>query len=404
MQPRKRLLIGITASIAAYKSILLIRELVQQNYEVRVVMTPSATKFIAPLIFQTISGHPVLVDLFQPETDSGMEHIELARWADLMLIVPATANFIAKMAQGLGDDLLSTLYLASPQKVAIVPAMNKKMWQHPATQDNIKTLRLYQVEIWGPTQGVQACGDVGLGRMLDLNDILIHIESTLSPKFLKNIKVMVTAGATREAIDPVRYITNRSSGKMGYAIAQKLAAFGADVTLVSGVVSIPALPHIKTVKIESANEMFDAVMQSISEQDIFIGCAAVADYHIKNPAVQKIKKSGAEISLELLPNKDILAAVAACKNPPFTLGFAAETENLVAYAKAKMARKKINMIAANQVGGRDGGFETNHNALTVLWQNGFQELPLTDKNQLAEQLIHLLSDQFYAIHPSKNPR
>jgi len=403
MLNKKKILIGVTGSVALYKTIALIRTLVD-FYEIRVVMTPSASAFIRPLMFQTVSKNKVFVDLFAAESEGAMDHIALARWADLMLIMPATANFMTKMVQGSADDLLSTLYLACSTQVVVVPAMNQQMWAHPATQRNIKQLQQDQVEIWGPESGQQACGDIGLGRMLDIELINTLIKGYFFEKKLQGVKVLVTAGPTREAIDPVRYLSNRSSGKMGYALVQALIFMGAKVTLVSGPVHIQAPLGINLIKVESAKEMYQAVMSKIKSQAIFIGCAAVADYHITNQAHQKIKKSKENKSLKLKLNKDILATVASLDENIFTLGFAAETERLEQYATDKMRHKKLDMIAANQVGGKKGGFEASENALTVLWKNGVKKLPLCDKNTLAIQLIEILAEQFYAKNASQNIR
>ena len=395
MLNKKKILIGVTGSVALYKTISLIRILVD-FYEIRVVMTQSASAFIHPLMFQTVSGHKVFIDLFAAESEGAMDHIALARWADLMLIMPATANFITKMVQGSADDLLSTLYLACPTQVVVIPAMNQQMWAHPATQRNIAQLQQDQVEIWGPESGQQACGDIGLGRMLDIEVINVLIKGHFFEKKLQGVKVLVTAGPTREAIDPVRYLSNRSSGKMGYALVQALVFMGAKVTLVSGPVNIQAPLGIDLIKVESAKEMYQAVMSNIKSQAIFIGCAAVADYHITNQATQKIKKSKETQNLKLKPNKDILAKVASLDENIFTLGFAAETERLEHYATDKMRHKKLDMIAANQVGGKKGGFEASENALTVFWKKGVKKLPLCDKNTLAIQLIEILVEQFNA--------
>lgn len=399
----KQILIGITGSVALYKVIPLIRNLMAKKYKVRVVMTKAATAFITPLMFESITGQKTACDLFSIKNGQAMEHIDLARWADLIVIVPATAHFIAKMAQGYASDLLSTVILASPKKIVVIPAMNQQMWAHPATQRNIQQLKTDQVEIWGPQHGEQACGDIGLGRMLDINLIEQQINGLFFEKKMAGVRVLITAGPTREEIDPVRFLSNRSSGKMGYAIAQALVFMGAEVTLVSGAVALSAPAGVTLINVESAQQMYQAVMQHISHQAIFIGCAAVADYRIKTTATQKIKKSGQDMILELTPNRDILATVAQLPTL-FTLGFAAETEQLEKYAKAKMQAKKLDMIAANQVAGKEGGFERKKNALTVFWKNGSKSLPLCDKNELAIQLIDLLAEQFYAKNANKNTR
>jgi len=393
---KKKILLGVTGGIAAYKSADLIRQLIKAGAEVRVVMTPAAAEFVQPLTYQALSGHKVYSDIFDAEADSAMDHIELARWADLMVVAPASANFIAKMLDGYADNLLLTLCLASKQSVAIAPAMNQQMYLNQATQDNIQGLRARGVKVWGPAQGEQACGDVGPGRMLEPDAIMLLIAENFKPGRLSGKKVLITAGPTHEAIDPVRYIGNRSTGRMGYALAREAFQSGAEVTLISGPVSLDPPAGVNCIPVTSALEMRDAVIEQVSGIDIFIACAAVADYRVADVATQKIKKSGDGMQLELIPNPDIVREVAALENKPFTMGFAAETENLEKNALEKLKRKKLDMIAANQVGVEKTGFESNTNELLVLWSDGQQLLALDDKNEIAKQLIDILADHYNA--------
>ena len=393
---KKKILLGVTGGIAAYKSADLIRQLVKAGAEVRVVMTPAAAEFVQPLTYQALSGHKVYSDIFDAEADSAMDHIELARWADLMVVAPASANFIAKMLDGYADNLLLTLCLASKQAVAIAPAMNQQMYLNQATQDNIQGLKARGVKVWGPAQGEQACGDVGPGRMLEPDAIMLLIAENFKPGRLSGKKVLITAGPTHEAIDPVRYIGNRSTGRMGYALAREAFQAGAEVTLISGPVSLDSTAGVICIPVTSALEMRDAVIEQVSGIDIFIACAAVADYRVADVATQKIKKSGNGMQLELIPNPDIVREVTALENKPFTVGFAAETENLEKNALEKLKRKKLDMIAANQVGVEKTGFESNTNELLVLWSDGQQLLALDVKNEIAKQLIDILADHYNA--------
>jgi len=394
---KKKILLGVTGGIAAYKSAELIRLLIKAGAEVRVVMTPAAREFVQPLTYQALSGHKVYTDVFDAEAESAMDHIELARWADLMIVAPASANFIAKLLDGYADNLLLTLCLASKQAVAIAPAMNQQMYLNQATQDNIHRLKSRGVKIWGPAQGEQACGDVGPGRMLEPEALLGLIEGRFSPGKLSGKKVLITAGPTHEAIDPVRYIGNRSTGRMGYALAREAFEAGAEVTLVSGPVSLDPPAGVDRISVTSALEMHDAVLSQVSGADLFIACAAVADYRVTVVAPQKIKKSAKNIQLELTPNPDILSAVTRLENKPFTLGFAAETEKLEQNAADKLKRKNLDMIAANQVGGGQTGFESDTNELLVLWPGGKQMLSMNHKSEIAKQLIDLLADHYNAL-------
>jgi len=390
----KKILLGITGGIAAYKSAELVRLLIKAGAEVRVVMTPSAREFVQPLTYQALSGHRVYLDLFDAEADSAMDHIELARWCDLLLIAPASADFLGKMNAGYADNLLLTLCLASPNPVAVAPAMNQQMFANPATHDNLAQLEAREVLVWGPGEGDQACGDVGPGRMLEPEQLLDLVARQFSPGVLDGRKVLLTAGPTREAIDPVRYISNRSSGKMGYALAAAARNLGAEVTLVSGPVALPAPAGVERLSVESAQQMYDAVMQRAPKADIFIACAAVADYRVDRAAAQKLKKSDAAMTLQLVPNPDILAAVSALEQRPFCVGFAAETQDLEKYALDKLERKKLDLIAANPVGSSESGFETDTNQLEVFWRDGRLSIARASKPAVAKQLIDLIAERY----------
>ncbi|MCK5870343.1 bifunctional phosphopantothenoylcysteine decarboxylase/phosphopantothenate--cysteine ligase CoaBC [Methylococcaceae bacterium CS1] len=391
----KRVLLGISGGIAAYKSAELVRLLIKHDYDVRVVMTQAATQFISPLTFQALSAHPVHTELLDAEQENAMGHINLARWADVLLVAPATANCLAKLSHGLADDLLSTLYLAVECPVYVAPAMNQVMWHKAVTQENIQRLTQHGVIFIGPEAGSQACGDVGLGRMTEPEAILRSIIPSKQGIF-QGKNILITAGPTRERLDPVRYITNRSSGKMGYALAEQAQKLGAHVTLVSGPVALSAPKNIHTVLVESAADMYDAVMQHVTGQDIMIAAAAVADYTPGNVQAEKIKKQKKQTELNLHKTKDIVASVASLNNKPFTVGFAAETHNLEHYAQDKLIRKNLDMIAANWVGQAEGGFDSDVNALQVYWHNGQKTLPITDKIQLANQLLVLIAERLDA--------
>lgn len=393
---KKKILLGVTGGIAAYKSAELIRLIIKSGAEVRVVMTTAATEFVQPLTYQALSGHRVYTDIFDAEADSAMDHIELARWADLMIVAPASADFIAKMRNGYADNLLLTLCLASKQPVAIAPAMNQQMYANRATQDNIKLLASRAVLIWGPDDGEQACGDTGPGRMLEPTELFERVAEYLSPGKLDGKNVLITAGPTREPIDPVRYISNRSTGRMGYALAQAAHQAGAGVTLVSGPVNLDAPAGVERISVSSAIEMRDAVIERVAKVDIFIACAAVSDYRVEQVAAEKIKKTTQKIKLELIPNPDIVSEVTRLKNKPFTLGFAAETEKLEQHAVEKLQRKNLDMIAANRVAAEQTGFESDTNELTVIWPDGQRLLTLNDKNEIAKQLIDLVAERYNA--------
>jgi phosphopantothenoylcysteine decarboxylase/phosphopantothenate--cysteine ligase len=392
----KKILLGVTGGIAAYKAAELLRQLIKAGAEVRVVMTPSAQEFVQPLTYQALSGHRVYIDLFDAEADSAMDHIELARWCDLLLVAPASANFLGKLNAGYADNLLLTLCLASKQPVAVAPAMNQQMFANAATRDNIDQLKARRVLVWGPADGEQACGDVGPGRMLEPEQLVNNVALHFMPGQLDGVELLLTAGPTREAIDPVRYISNRSSGKMGYALAEAALKEGAKVTLVSGPVALPAPQGAALVAVESAQQMYDAVIQQASQSDIFIACAAVTDYRVDQAAEHKIKKTAGEISLQLVPNADILTAVSALEKRPFCVGFAAETRQLEEYALGKMKQKNLDMIAANQVGDSDSGFETDFNQLEVFWPQGRQSIERASKTEIAKQLIDLIVERYTA--------
>jgi len=390
----KKILLGVSGGIAAYKAAEFARLLIKQGASVRVVMTTAAQKFICPLTFQALTGNKVYSELFEADAQNAMDHIDLARWADLLVIAPASANTIAKLADGYADNLLLTIALATQSKVALAPAMNQQMYQNPATTDNLARLRGRGITLWGPDEGLQACGEIGPGRMLEPVDLLSCVLKVFQPGRLHGRKIMITAGPTREPIDPVRYISNRSSGKMGYALAQAALDAGAEVTLVSGPVCLAPPASAQLLRCQSAEEMYQQVMSGISEQDIFISSAAVADYRVDMIASEKIKKSSEQMQLSLIKNKDILAAVAALEKRPFCVGFAAETSDLEQYALSKLRKKKLDMVAANRVDDPQSGFDVDLNALSIFWKDGAQELPLQSKTQLAVALIELIAQRF----------
>jgi len=393
----KNILLGVCGGIAAYKSAELVRRLQDAGADVRVVMTSGAMEFITPLTFQALSGHTVHTDLLDSQAEAAMGHIELARWADLILIAPATANSIARLAAGRADDLLCAVCLASQSKIALAPAMNHVMWSADATQQNIKTLQNNGAEIFGPASGSQACGETGEGRLLEADELVTACSQLFAPGLLQGEHILITAGPTFEPIDPVRFIGNRSSGKMGFALAEAAVEQGAQVTLVSGPVHLPTPAHVQRIDIETAAQMHDAVMQQIAKQHIFIACAAVADYRPLVAQAEKIKKNSDKLNLPLTPNIDILKTVAALPRAPFTLGFAAETQNLQNNALQKLTQKKLQMIAANLVGNKtkDTGFNSEYNALQVFWNAGDATFERATKNQLARQLITLLAKRYY---------
>lgn len=396
----QKILLGVTGGIAAYKACELVRELKSRGADVRVVMTDGAQQFVTALTFQALSGQPVHRELFDLEEESAMGHITLARWPDQIVIAPASANFMARLAHGMADDLLSTLCLATRTPITLAPAMNQGMWMNPATQQNVERLRGHGHFILGPAEGAQACGEIGPGRMLEPHLIADHLSERECQVSLAGLRILITAGPTREPIDPVRYLTNRSSGRMGYAIAEAAKAAGANVTLVSGPTSLPTPQGVIRHDVETAHEMHHEVMQHTENTDIFIGTAAVSDY-APEAHPEKMKKSGSSMSLSLHPTPDILADVSRLKNPPFTVGFAAETQDVETYARQKLKEKRLDLIAANQVG-RGLGFDTEDNALLVLWPEGQQQLERTTKRHLARQLITLIAAHYHAKHPAQD--
>ncbi len=393
----KRILLGVSGGVAAYKAADLVRRLRHEGAEVRVVLTPAGAEFVRPLTFQALSGHPVRTALFDPAHEAAMGHIELARWADMVLVAPATADFIARLAAGMADDLLSTLSLATAAPIALAPAMNHLMWAAPATRENVATLTRRGVRLFGPAEGPQACGEAGPGRMLEPDQLVRLAAELFGPRPLAGVRVTVTAGPTREAVDPVRFISNRSSGKMGFAVAAAAAAMGAQVRLVAGPVNLPTPGGVERVDVESAQQMLEAVLAGPG--NIFIAAAAVADYRMAEPAASKIKKQNdGGLILTLVRNPDIVATVSALAARPFSVGFAAETDALEEHARAKLEAKRLDMIAANWVGERSGGggFDSDRNALRVLWPDGERDFPLASKETLARDLMSLIAERYRA--------
>jgi phosphopantothenoylcysteine decarboxylase/phosphopantothenate--cysteine ligase len=387
----KNIVLGVTGGIAAYKAAELTRLLIKEGSKVRVVMTEAAQAFITPLTLQALSGEAVRSELFDPAHEAAMGHIELARWADLVLVAPATANLLAKLAHGRADDLLSTLCLATEAPIAVAPAMNQQMWQSDATKDNMKRLQARNVVILGPDSGDQACGETGPGRMLEPAAIVARIKNEFAPKRLENKRILITAGPTREPIDPVRYLSNRSSGKMGFAMATAALQAGAEVTLIAGPVSLEINKAVNRINVETAATMHTKVIENIDSCDIFIATAAVSDYRPEFMEAQKIKKDADQLTLSLTKNPDILADVAGRSSKPFCVGFAAETQNLEHYARQKLISKNLDMIIANPVdNGR--GFDQEDNTLHVFWKDGDKAFATAPKTELARQLIHLIAE------------
>lgn len=392
----RHILLGVTGGIAAYKAAELVRLLCRGGAEVRVVMTRGATEFVTPLTFQALSGHPVRCALFDAAAEAGMDHIELARWAELVLVAPASADFLARLAAGRADDLLATLCLATTAPIALAPAMNRQMWQAAATRDNVQHLIVRGVHLFGPASGAQACGEVGPGRMLEPAELARLVGELFAAGPLAGVRALVTAGPTREAIDPVRFISNRSSGKMGFAVAAALAGAGAEVVLVAGPVALPTPPGVRRIDVESAQEMLAAVERE--RFDLLVATAAVADYRPAMAESAKIKKEQADINLEMTRNPDILATISTARPEVFTVGFAAETDALERYARSKLVQKQLDMIAANWVGaGR--GFETERNALQVYWDGGSATLEEAPKAELARCLVALIAERYKARQP-----
>jgi phosphopantothenoylcysteine decarboxylase/phosphopantothenate--cysteine ligase len=399
-------LLGVTGGIAAYKAPDLVRRLIERGAEVQVVMSRAAMQFVSPLTFQAVSGRRVRTDLWDQEAEAAMGHIELARWADVVVVAPATANFFGNLANGLAVDLLTTMCLATTAPLVIAPAMNQAMWAHPAVQANRKTLEARGARMLGPASGDQACGETGEGRMLEPTEIAAAVlgDSALArAQPLSGLKVVVTAGPTREAIDPVRYITNRSSGKMGYAVAAAAREAGADVVLVSGPVALPAPHGVRRIDVETAEQMYRSVHDEIAGADIFIACAAVSDYRPRAESKQKIKRTADEMRLDLVRCPDTLASIAALPKPPFTVGFAAETENVARHAREKLIKKGVDMIAANRVGA-GVGFDKETNALDVFWRGGEVGFDENPKAVLARQLIALIAERLHAPPVAASPR
>ena len=404
--PHKNIILAVTGGIAAYKSAILVRRLKDFGFDVRVVMTQGAQAFITPLTFQALSGNPVHTELLDPEAEAGMGHIELARWADLVLVAPASCDSIAKFANGLADDLLSTLYLATKATVWVAPAMNQQMWAAKATQRNLQTLVEDGVHVIMPDAGEQACGDVGLGRMPEPEDLARQVaayfhkaQRAIAEKFglLAGKRVTITAGPTREAIDPVRYISNHSTGKMGFSLAAACYAAGAKVTLVAGPVSLDTPNGVQRINVSSAMQMLDVSMNQLKEGcDIFIATAAVADYRVAQVAEHKIKKAGDELAVALVKNPDIVATIAEQQQRPFMVGFAAETQNVEQYAAGKLVAKKLDMIACNDVSRPDIGFASDENAMTVFFAQSYhmqkRELEKASKQEISQQLVESIAD------------
>lgn len=392
----RRILLGVSGGIAAYKSAELIRRLQDLGADVRVVMTHAAQEFITPLTLQALSGNPVHKDLLDPAAEAAMGHIELARWADLIVIAPASADVIARLAQGRGDDLLTTVCLARRSDLVVAPAMNEAMWHNQTTAKNLESLcdqGVYQI---GPASGGQACGDVGMGRMSEPAVLAEEISQRFATGLLSGKNVVITAGPTREAIDPVRYISNHSSGKMGYALAQAAVDAGAKVTLISGPVSLSCPDRVNLINVISAEDMHKASMTTLSDCDIFIASAAVADFRPVQVSDQKMKKTGLDtMTIEMVKNPDIVSAVATAKDRPFVVGFAAETQDVTAYARGKMQRKNLDMIVANDVSDPQIGFNSDHNIVTVISKNNEKILPEASKYQLSKEIIGIIAGQLH---------
>lgn len=396
----KRILLGVTGGIAAYKSAELIRRLRDLGVEIQVVMTTAAQEFITPLTLQALSGNPVHTDLLDPKAEAGMGHIQLARWADLILVAPATADFLARLTQGIANDLLSSICLATRAPLAVAPAMNQGMWHNQATQDNLQVLKDRGFFILGPDSGSQACGEIGLGRMLDVPDLIAELASCFMTDSLSGKKLVITAGPTREALDPVRYLSNHSSGKMGYALAQAAVEAGASVTLISGPTHLPCPDRVNRVSVTSALEMLAASESALNGCDIFIAAAAVADYRPAQIATDKIKKTESDqLQLSLVKNPDIVARVAQSPNrPAFVMGFAAETQDLLQHAQDKLVRKHLDMIAANNVSSPEIGFNSDDNQISLITKGQVQDLPRASKMALAQMIIARIAE---LIHHSK---
>ncbi|AFP84916.1 bifunctional phosphopantothenoylcysteine decarboxylase/phosphopantothenate--cysteine ligase CoaBC [secondary endosymbiont of Ctenarytaina eucalypti] len=398
----KHIILGVSGGIAAYKTPELVRLLRERGAEVRVVMTASAKAFITPLSLKSVSGYPVAEDVLDSYEAGPMSHIELAKWADLVLLAPASADLLARLAAGIANDLLTTLCLATEAPIAAAPSMNQKMYRAAATQANLNTLSGRGVLLWGPDSGCQLCGDIGPGRMSNPLVLVDQVEQYFTPSpTLHHLNIMITAGPTREALDPIRFLSNHSSGKMGFAIARAAAAKGARVTLISGPVCLPTPADVQRIDVTSALEMQDAVMGNIHKQQIFISCAAVEDYRVRHFSPEKIKKHSDDLIITLIKNPDIVATVGALKTQrPYVVGFSAETHNMEEYARKKRINKQMDLICANDVSQKGQGFNSDNNALHLFWQDGENLLPLSDKSQLAQQLI----DEICSRYDEKNRR
>ncbi|RRJ82542.1 bifunctional phosphopantothenoylcysteine decarboxylase/phosphopantothenate--cysteine ligase CoaBC [Aestuariirhabdus litorea] len=396
----KQIVLGITGGVAAYKSADLVRRLQDQGAEVRVVMTRGSQQFITPLTMQALSGNPVSSDLLDPAAEAAMGHIELARWADLVVVAPATADFIARLAHGHAGDLLSTLCLATDAPIVLAPAMNQAMWRNPATRRNCDLLSERGIRLLGPGEGSQACGDVGPGRMLEVADLVAGVCTAFAPPLLAGKRVVITAGPTREALDPVRYLSNHSSGKMGFALAEAARLAGAEVVLITGPVALESPKGVRRVDVTSAQSMYEAVHREVAGSDLFIACAAVADYRPAEVQPHKIKKDASleqdSMQITLVRNPDIVASVAALADKPFVVGFAAETRDLLSYADDKRRRKGLDLVVANDVAATGIGFNSDENAVTVLGENLEQAFTQASKSIVAGSLIELFAQQMGA--------
>ena len=396
----QHILLGVTGGIAAYKACELTRLLTKAGCEVRVAMSPAATEFVTPLTFQALSGRPVHTTLLDEAAEAGMGHIELARWADAVLVAPASADFMARLAHGMADDLLSTLCLATEAPLILAPAMNRVMWANPATQANRSQLEARGIRLLGPAEGDQACGETGAGRMLEPAEIVAELRTNGTQSPLDGVRVTITAGPTREPLDPVRVLSNRSSGRMGFAVAAAARAAGAEVTLIAGPVALPTPAGVTRIDVETAADMHRAVLERLPLTDLFIAAAAVADYRPAETTAHKMKKSSDTLELRLVRTPDILAEVAAHDPRPFCVGFAAETDDLLDNARAKLSAKRLDMIAANRVG-HTLGIEQADNALEVLWADGSRNLPRSPKEKLARDLVALIAERWRILHPLK---
>ncbi|HCO61374.1 MAG TPA: bifunctional phosphopantothenoylcysteine decarboxylase/phosphopantothenate--cysteine ligase CoaBC [Porticoccaceae bacterium] len=389
----KHVLVGVTGGIAAYKSAELVRQLQKAGATVRVMMTPAAQAFVTPLTFQALSGYPVHTELLDPEAEAAMGHIELARWADLILIAPASADFLARLCHGDGNDLVTTVCLASKGRIAVAPAMNQAMWANISTQENIAKLVERGIAIFGPGKGYQACGDIGEGRMEEVENLVELTQGIFTSQRLAGKKVVITAGPTREALDPVRYITNHSSGKMGYALAAAAVDAGAETILISGPVNLPPPERVQVIHAISAQDMLEAALEAVEGADIFIASAAVADYRPAQCADQKIKKKDGDITITLTKNPDIVATVSALEERPFTVGFAAETNDVEAYARKKLTTKKLDLVIANDVSSNRIGFNSDDNQVTLVSPEASETLALMSKANLATYLVEFIASQ-----------